>query len=364
MKSETFSTVDNLTSIQLLMVKACLAKTKDEREYLVRLWEKQVVMDELDYGCFRLLPLFYHGNEQYGITTSHDKRLKIVYKYWWLKNQHLSNQLRVIHSAFADVGIESVVIKGASLKTFYELGELRPMADFDLLIHPSDLDRAMKIIHAHDFKIVEKLAQYFDKRRDVFQYFNHAISCVHTKNDSQLDLHWRIGSHCSFSFTKDLWDHLDDYPLIPNARKPQLAYEIFMLVIHAIESKNRDNLNWIIDVAMINKTATGTYWQEARNLAVSEKKEDLFDYGCSLLISLGIEVPNPGEVKMPTGAIRTNEADRKDLGYRKTACYRFHNHRLFVNWMFPHANRFVKAFQLGKSIYYKYILRKNGYFLK
>jgi len=42
MKSENFNTVDNLTSIQLLMVKACLAKTTDERECILRSWEKQV----------------------------------------------------------------------------------------------------------------------------------------------------------------------------------------------------------------------------------------------------------------------------------------------------------------------------------
>ena len=91
-----------------------------------------------------------------------------------------------------------------------------------------------------------------------------------------------------------------------------MAYEIFMLVIRAVESKNRDNLNWIIDAAMINNVATGTYWQEARKLAVAEKKENLFDYGCSLLISLDIDVPDPEKVKKPLGAIRTNAADRKN----------------------------------------------------
>ena len=48
---------------------------------------------------------------------------------------------------------------------------------------------------------------------------------------------------------------------------------------------------------MINNVAIGTYWQEARKLAVAEKKENLFDYGCSLLISLDIDVPDPEKVK-------------------------------------------------------------------
>jgi len=364
MKSENFNEVDNLTSIQLLMVKACLAKTKDERECIVRSWEKQVVMDELDFSCFRLLPLFYHGNKQYGITTRHDNRLKIVYKYWWLKNQHLSNQLKVIHQALADAGIDSIVIKGASLKTHYDLGELRPMADFDLLIRPADLDRALEIIDSRSFKITGQFAEYFEKRRDIFLYFNHAIPHIHTQNDSQLDLHCRIGANCSIAFTDDLWHHLDDYAPVLNAKKPQLAYEIFMLVIHAVESKNRDNLNWIIDVAMLNKVATVTYWQEARKLAVAEKKEDLFDYGCSLLISLGMNVHAPEKVKKPIGAIVTSAAERKELGYKKTAQIRFHNCKLFVDSMFPHANGFGKAFQFSKSIYYRYVLRKNGYFMK
>ena len=364
MKSENFNEVDNLTSIQLLMVKACLANTKKERESIVHLWEKQVIMDELDASCFRLLPLFYYGNEQYGITTRHDKRLKIVYKYWWLKNQHLSNQLKVICQAFAVAGIDSAVINGASLKTYYPLGELRPINTFDLLIRPADLDNALKIIDAQCFKIVNDFANYFEKRRYIFQYFNHAIACINTKNDCQLDLHWRIGSLFSLAFTDDLWHNLDDYSPVPNAKKPQLAYEIFMLVIHAVESKNQDNLNWIIDVAMLNKVATFTYWQEARKLAVAEKKEDLFDYGCSLLISLGINVPDPGKVKKPIGAIVTSAAERKELGYKKTAQIRFHNCKLFVDSMFPHANGFVKAFQISKSIYFRYVLRKNGYFMK
>ena len=51
MKSENFNTVDNLTSIQLLMVKACLSKTTDERECILRSWEKQVVMDDKPGLC-------------------------------------------------------------------------------------------------------------------------------------------------------------------------------------------------------------------------------------------------------------------------------------------------------------------------
>ena len=364
MKSENFNVLNDLTSLQLLMVKACLAKTKDERECIVRLWEKQVVMDELDASCFRLLPLFYHGNEQFGITTKHDKRLKVVYKYWWLKNQHLSNQLEVIYQTFAGAGIDCIVVNGASLKTYYDLGELRPIATFNLLIRHSDLDNALKIIDAQCFKIVNEFAVYFDKRRDIFQYFNHAIPCINTKNDSQLDLHWRIGSQCSLAFTDDLWHHLDDYTPVPNAKKPQVAYEIFMVLIHAVGFPKRDDLNWIIDVAMLNNVATGSDWQKARRLAVVEKKVDLFDYQCLVLIGLGVDVPNPADFKKPLGAIRTNAANRKELGYKKIAYYRFHNHKLFVDSMFPHANGFVKAFQFGKSIYYKYVLRKNGYFMK
>ena len=111
----------------------------------------------------------------------------------------------MINRAFADAGIDSIVIKGASLKTYYDLGELRPMEDFDLLIRPADLDRALEIIDAQSFKITGEFTVYLERRRDVFLYLNHAIPYIHTQNDSQLDLHWRIGSQCSLAFTHDLW---------------------------------------------------------------------------------------------------------------------------------------------------------------
>src|SRR5690606_2843525 len=109
-------------------------------------WEEQVVIDEIDFSSSRLIPFFYHGNQQFGIDSKHDNRLKIIYKHWWLRTQHISHELRKVHTALIEAGVNAVVIKGASIKMHYEREELRPMADFDLLVHPLDFKKALYLI--------------------------------------------------------------------------------------------------------------------------------------------------------------------------------------------------------------------------
>lgn len=360
MKLNNFDDVGNLTQAQQFMIRSCLATSGEEREHTVRAWEETVVIDDLDFSSSRLVPVFFHGNQGYGITTRHDNRLKIIYKHWWLRTQHISHQLKIVTNAFFDAGIEVVVIKGASIKTYYERDELRPMADFDLLLQPFNLQKALQVIKALDYLPAQQAEAYLGKHPKLFLDFNHAINCVHQRTDSQLDLHWRVGSGCSAKFSDDLWLHLDNYSPVPYAKRPQPAYELFMLVIHAADSENRDNLNWIIDTAMINQKAGKPFWLEARKLAVAEKKEDLFDYGCAVLVKLGIEAPDPGMVSKPRGIISTTIEDRKHFTSIKLFRTRIGNIIYGIKRLFPHSGPLSKLFYIVKNIYYQCSRKVGG----
>jgi hypothetical protein len=357
MKLKTFDAVDNLTGTQYLMIKACLANSKAERERAVREWEKAVVIDTIDFSSSRLIPWFFYGNQQHDITTVHDKRMKVIYKHWWLRSQHISHRLKEVHKAFCEAGIDSIIIKGASIKTHYDRDELRPMADFDLLVHPTHLQKALQIIKDLGYLPNENLAAYLQKRPSLFLDFNHAITCQ--KKDSQLDLHWRVGSRCSTKFSDDLWLHLENYEPVPQAKRPQLAYEVFMLLVHAADSENRDNLNWIIDIAVINNKADRSFWKEARKLAVAEKKEDLFDYSCSILVKLGVDAPDPGPVKKPKVIISTDPEDRQQMSPVRLFVTRLRNIIHGVNRLFPHAHALGKVYQITKSVYYHFTIRET-----
>ncbi len=351
--------MDNISSIQLLMLEACLAKSKDIRENAVRRWEEEVVINDLDFSSSRLTPYFLYRNQLDGIVTKHDKRLKVIYKHWWLRTQHISHQLNEVHSALSEAGIEVIVIKGASIKMYYDREELRPMADFDLLVSQKDFHSALQIVTNLNYTANESYTYYWGKNRNLFLDFNHAMSLSHQENDTQMDLHWKIGSRCSSQFTNQLWLHLENYGLIPNAKKPQLAYELFLLIIHAVLARNKDNLTWIIDIAVINTTANHSVWIEARKLAVAEKKEHFFDYGCSILIELGLNVPNPGKVKKPYISIPTkNKEGRKQIGPFMANYFRVRNLLFSVNCLFPHSNILFKLYYITRHFRYSLILMK------
>lgn len=358
MKSDSFDRIVNLTATQALLLKACIASTREEREIAVRKWENLVSLDDLAYSSSRLIPYFLYRNQQVGITTKHVNRLKTIYKHWWLRSQHLSHQLNIVHEAISAAGIKSIVTKGASLKLFYERAELRPMADFDLIVRPSDLKKALEIVQELGYVQSIDAVPFTQSHPKLFFDFNHALYCKHPKNNCELDLHWRVGSTCSYEFTNDLWLHLEDYEPISGAKKPQLAYEVFLLLIHAADAENKDNLNWILDIAVILEKGDTSFWHEARKLAVWEKKEDLFDYSCAILIQFGIDAPRPAKVKKPRLLISTTTGSRKEFSRLGLYRVRARNILYRVNRFFPHAGPIAKLYHIGRCLHY-YIITKR-----
>lgn len=349
--------IDNLTRAQQFMLTACLASNKYDREKAVRLWEQEVVMDDLDFSSFRLIPYFYNSYQQDGIACAHDKRIKVIYKHWWLRTQHISHELTILHAAFVEAGIDVVVIKGASIRSHYEQNVLRPMADFDLLIHRSNIDQALLVIENLNYKSNKNLHTNLKRRPSVFFDFVHAITCEHVGNGSQLDLHWRAGYWYSTAFTEALWRNTEPYKEIQNGKRPRLSYELFMIVVHAVESQNRDNLNWIIDVAIINKKADESVWKEARDIAVQEQKEGLFDYGCSLLRQFGLYAIEGGLAVRPRGILPTAPEQRVKMNFIELISTRVGNMMYGVNLRFPHMNRVQKIGKVIKTIYYRFVLK-------
>lgn len=348
----------NISATQQLMLEACLATTKEARAAAVLAWEAQVVMDELEFSSSRLMPYFYHRNQQDGICTRYDNRIKTIYKHWWLRTQHISHQLKVVVSALAEAGIQVVVIKGASLKMHYEQDVLRPMADFDLLVGREDIVKALQVIESLHYGPDTLAKSFLQNYPGLFLDFKHAISCKHQQNATEIDLHWQVGARSSKHFIAHLWLHLEDYPGIAAAKKPPLAYEVFMLIIHAVDNGSKDNLNWIIDIAMMNEKAGTGFWKAAREIALAEKKEDLFDYGCAILQSLGVYAYDPGKVKRPKTLINTSERQLAQIGSIRLLLYKVHNLFIIVKRLYPHANACVRTYQLVRCAYLYFIARR------
>ena len=350
MKSALSDPVDNLSMAQTLLVRACLADNKAEREGYVRAWEDTVQIMDLDFSSMRLVPYLLHKNQEEGISCRHDKRLKVIYKYWWLRTQHISNQLQQVHEAFLAVGIDAVVIKGASLRQYYERAELRPMSDFDLLIRSEKLSAAFEILQQLHFIPDKLVVACLEKMPGLLFDFVHAVSCTNHNTDTFMDLHWKIGSGCTKRFTAGLWDHLVPYPALPGTRKPPLAYEVFMILIHAGDMGNKDNLNWIIDMALLNTRIDEAVWQDARQLALDEKKEDLFDYACKILLQFGVHAPDPGAAKIPRRLFYKTMNGKGPLQWLLNGPRTVKNLMYIVTRLYPYANSWGRCYHFMRNV--------------
>ncbi|WP_018628912.1 nucleotidyltransferase family protein [Niabella aurantiaca] len=350
--------IDNLSVAQTMLVRACLAGDKATRTAYVRAWEEEVQIMDLDFSSSRLVPYLLYKNQQEGIRCLHDKRLKVIYKYWWLRTQHISNQLSRVHAAFLAGGIGVAVIKGASIKQYYERAELRPMSDFDLLVPVQQLPEAIGVLRRLDF-IPEPLeATCLEEKPGLLLDFGHAISCTNRNNDTFIDLHWKIGSNCTRRFTDQLWEHLVPHPALRAARKPALAYEVFMILIHAADMANRDNLNWIVDMASLQEVMNDLVWREARQLAIDEKKEDLFDYSCKVLRQFDVYAPDPGAIKVPKRLFYKTMTKEGFIQWVCNGPRTVKNLMYIVERLYPYANIWKRYYHFVRNINYVFVSRR------
>ena len=77
------------------MLRACLIRDK-EALIAWQTWRSRIDFDTLDPGSNRLLPLLYYNLSQLGLEDPLMKRMKGIYRYYWVQNQLLFHHAAVI----------------------------------------------------------------------------------------------------------------------------------------------------------------------------------------------------------------------------------------------------------------------------
>lgn len=357
-KSNNSDMTSDLTPTQQLLIKACLASSETEQQRWVSEWEEKVVINDLEYTSSRLIPYFLHQNQRAGITTRHDKRLKIIYKHWWLRTQHINDQLNKVLAALTTANIGYIVIKGATTRSYYEPYELRTMADFDILVRPEDLQKVLSLLGETGYIPNRQAKARLQHAPRLMMDFMHAIECAHQLLDTRVDVHWRVGSYSSAAFTKKLWAHVDPYELFPGAQKPRLPYEVFIILLHASMNGSRDNLNWIIDMSILNTISGKSFWEEVRQLFIDEKKEDMFDYACSVLLEYGVYAPSPAKPVAPPVLTLITDQDRQKMSLLTLLRTKLANFHFKISQVYPHAGPAVRLYQYIRRIRFYFVLER------
>src|SRR5207249_2194179 len=91
---------------------------------------------DLDPGSKRLLPQLYRNLQAQAVKHPLLGKFKDAYRRTWRDNQILFYQVSALLRSFHSIGIETIVLKGAALALLhYKDAGLRPMNDFDVMIH-------------------------------------------------------------------------------------------------------------------------------------------------------------------------------------------------------------------------------------
>ena len=105
-----------------------------------------IALEPLDGASQSLLPLVYRNLIRLGDGDERIDALKDRYLFTWSENQRFYHGVLPLLRAFEQAGIDAVVLKGLALiARFYRDPGLRPMADVDVLVPPSDVERASEL---------------------------------------------------------------------------------------------------------------------------------------------------------------------------------------------------------------------------
>ncbi|HWR57411.1 MAG TPA: nucleotidyltransferase family protein [Thermodesulfovibrionales bacterium] len=235
---------------QELLLRAALLTGTDAIEAWQQ-WKSSVDVEDLDPGSHRMLPLLYRNLQVHGIKDPSMSRYKGVYRQTWYKNQLLFHALGSVLRSFGELGIETVVLKGAALTVLnYKDFGLRPMNDFDVLVRVEHVLPAMRLLQDQgwiptDFEPNEK---YISVR--------HSHGFRNGKGQ-EIDLHWHVLSQSrEMDADNDFWDGAITVNIRDAAtRALNPTDQLLQVCIHGAKWNYTPPFRWVADAMSILNTA-------------------------------------------------------------------------------------------------------------
>jgi hypothetical protein len=262
------------TAEQLLVLHAALDPAPAAATAWQR-WRETVEFDDVDHGSTRLLPLVYRNLGTEALDAEVAGRLKGLYRRSWSHNQLIFKRAAEAITVLEGAGIETLVIKGASLAllSYADVG-VRPMDDVDVLV---PLDRATEAIE------VLSAAGWKPDHEDpaAWTQVHHSLGFA-GPDAGEVDLHW-------FS----LWQPANDagiwHASVPldlagvTTRAPCPADQLLLACVHGTPWSPLPPFRWIADaVTVIRSVGEQLAWErfvsEAERRRVTVASAAALDY--------------------------------------------------------------------------------------
>ena len=241
------------TQQQELLLRAALLNGREAIDAWSE-WKSCVDIDDIDLldpGSYRLLPLVYRNLNNQRVEDPLMMKLKGIYRLTWYKNQMLFHTIANLLRSFHKAGIETMVLKGAALTFFcYKDYGLRPMNDFDVLIHTG---QALQAVHL--LKELGWQPRNFEPSED---YISVSYSHGFVDNSNrELDLHWHLLSQNRNEGADDaFWEgavltKVHDIPVYLLNTTDQLLH----ICVHGAKWNDIPSFRWVADAFMVMKNA-------------------------------------------------------------------------------------------------------------
>jgi hypothetical protein len=238
-----------------------------------RRWRAATGFDDADGGTARLLPLVYRNLGPDSFEAEDSRRLRDAYRESWRRNQLLFRRAAEAVVLLERAGIETLVLKGASLAALaYRDAGARPMDDVDVLV---PLVRARGAIEALGAAGWAPAHDDPAARTEVHHSLGYSGA-----GGGELDLHWF--SLWQPASDEALWRAALPFELAGTAtRAPCAADQLLLTCVHGAPWSPMPPFRWIADaIAVIRSAGDALDWD--RLAAEAERRRLTVALGAAL----------------------------------------------------------------------------------
>ncbi len=204
-----------------------------------------IAVEAMDAASQSLLPLIYRNLTHIGVRDERIDALKERYLLTWTENQRFYHTILPLLQGLQQADIDAVVLKGLALiARFYRDPGLRPMADVDLLVRESDVERASELAVSLGWHPRHRPTAAFRRVKHAGP-FDHptGVTC---------DLHWRVFAEADGGADDDLWAATEAAEFQgTRLRVLSPADQLLHVCTHAARWSEVPPIRWVADAVLI-----------------------------------------------------------------------------------------------------------------
>jgi len=216
-------------------------------------WQRELDLDDVDHGSYRILPMLYHVLRKQGVTGPDLQRYHGVARKTWYTNRLKFHRIEKLLEQMHAEGTEVAVLKGVPIShLYYPDPGLRPMDDVDILVSESKSVTAIDWFLDRGWKSVYELS-----RKSLTKFLIRKEHSADLRDDDgfSVDLHWQVLTfRMPPAVGQEMWDAMRPVKIGSVMTQTLCATDhLLHICAHGNAWNAVPPLRWIVDAHLILK---------------------------------------------------------------------------------------------------------------